>query len=97
MLELTDLLAALVEAAGARGVAGLRPALQQLCKAALDGLHARCLGKLTSERGAGAGLPAALVSLLCPAAAAHPGMAPLPPGRCLLLVGRCFMALRGPP
>ena len=58
MLELTDVLAALLEqhASGAgaggpagRGVLGLRSALQQLCKAALDGLHRRSLGKLTSE------------------------------------------------
>lgn len=55
VLELTDVLAALVEqyssgaGAGGRGVLGLRPALQQLCKAALDGLHRRSLGKLTSE------------------------------------------------
>ena len=55
VLELTDVLAALVEqyssgaGASGRGVLGLRPALQQLCKAALDGLHRRTLGKLTSE------------------------------------------------
>ncbi len=61
MLELTDVLAALVEqyssgaGAGGRGVLGLRPALQQLCKAALDGLHRRSLGKLTSEWHSGVG------------------------------------------
>lgn len=59
VLELTDVLAALVEqyssgaGGGGRGVLGLRPALQQLCKAALDGLHRRSLGKLTSESAVG--------------------------------------------
>lgn len=36
---------------GVRGVLGLRSSLQQLCKAALDGMHAKQLSKLTSERG----------------------------------------------
>ena len=50
MLEVTDALASVVEGYGVRGgVLGLRSALQQLCKSALDGLHARTLSKLTSE------------------------------------------------
>jgi hypothetical protein len=49
VLGLTDALAALAEVRGGRGAAALRPALQQLCKAALDALHARSLSKLTSE------------------------------------------------
>ncbi len=50
VLGLTDLLASLLERYGARSVLGLRGALQQLRKAALDGLHTRSLSKLTSER-----------------------------------------------
>lgn len=50
MLELTDVLASLVEQYGVRGVLGLRTALQQLCKASLDGMHAKALGKLTSKQ-----------------------------------------------
>ena len=49
VLELTDVLASLVEQHGVRGVLGLRSVLQQLCKAALDGLHSKSLSKLTSE------------------------------------------------
>lgn len=48
VLGLTDLLASLLEQHGARSALGLRSALQQLCKAALYGLHARSLSKLTS-------------------------------------------------
>lgn len=48
VLELTDVLASLVEQYGVRGVLGLRSALQQLCKATLDSLHARSISKLTS-------------------------------------------------
>ena len=51
VLEVTDVLAAVVERHGVRGVLGLRSSLQQLCKSALDGMHARCLDKL-----AGAGV-----------------------------------------
>lgn len=50
MLGLTDLLASLMERYGARPALGMRGALQQLCKAALDGLHSRSLSKLASER-----------------------------------------------
>ena len=49
VLELTDALASLVEQYGVRGVLGLRSALQQLCKASLDGMHSKALSKLTSE------------------------------------------------
>ncbi|PSC74274.1 vacuolar sorting-associated chloroplastic [Micractinium conductrix] len=48
VLELTDVLASLVEQHGVRGVLGLRSVLQQLCKAALDGLHSKSLSKLTT-------------------------------------------------
>ncbi|KAL4452640.1 hypothetical protein ABPG75_008302 [Micractinium tetrahymenae] len=48
VLELTDLLASLVERYGVRSVLGLRSALQQLCKAALDALHSRSLSKLAT-------------------------------------------------
>jgi hypothetical protein len=49
VLELTDVLAALVERhGGTRGVLGLRTALQQLCKATLDDMHGKALSKLTS-------------------------------------------------
>ena len=50
VLELTDALASLVEQYGVRGVLGLRSALQQLCKASLDGMHSKALSKLTSEK-----------------------------------------------
>lgn len=48
VLELTDTLASLAEAQGAKPALGLRSALQQLCKASLDAMHTRALGKLTS-------------------------------------------------
>ncbi|KAL4854749.1 Histidinol-phosphate aminotransferase 2 [Chlorella vulgaris] len=49
VLELTDVMAALVERhGGTRGVLGLRTALQQLCKATLDNMHGKALSKLTT-------------------------------------------------
>ena len=49
LLALTDVLASLVEAHGVRGVRSLRTAVQQLCRATLEAMHARTVSKLTSE------------------------------------------------
>jgi len=49
VIELTDVVASLAEGAGTKSVLALRSALQQMCKASLDALHSKSLGKLTSE------------------------------------------------
>lgn len=48
MLDATDMLAALAEAHGVKPAVVLRSSLQQMCKATLDAMHAKSLGKLTS-------------------------------------------------
>ena len=61
VLDMTDVLASLVEGQGVRSVLGLRTALQQLCKATLEGMHQQSVSKLTSAPCSCLG-PSALVS-----------------------------------
>ena len=49
VLAVTDALGALVEEQGVRSVAGLRTSLQQTCQAALAGMHADNVRRLTGE------------------------------------------------
>ncbi|GAB4818839.1 hypothetical protein N2152v2_005885 [Parachlorella kessleri] len=47
-IDLTDVVASLAEGAGTKAVLAVRSALQQMCKASLDALHSKSLGKLTT-------------------------------------------------
>jgi hypothetical protein len=49
VLQVTDVAASLAEGQGAKPALALRSAVQQLCKASLDAMHSKALGKLTSE------------------------------------------------
>ena len=74
ILDMTDVLASLAEAHGARSGPGLRTALQQLCKVSLESLHQQSISKMTSERPAAADLcVACMLVFLCtrPTLVAH--------------------------
>jgi len=60
----SDALAALAEADGARPAAGLRVALQQQCRAWLDALHARTMARLNGAGWLTAGLPVCVAGLM---------------------------------